>query len=150
MTSNPYAGQLEQQVMGADPVELVRIMFDHLVAAVQDARQHLLAGDRMARGRALAKALGLLGELSQSLDVERGGELAANLQQLYAFIAGRLVEAQAQQTEQPLTDALQALRPLRDAWQELDHSRSEGLAAPSPIGAPDAGSGLDFSLRLSA
>lgn len=125
MISNPYSEQLEQQVLSADPVELVGIMFDHLVACVMEARQSLLSGDRMARGRSIAKALGLVGELSRSLDVEKGGELALTLQRIYAFVAERLVEAQTQQLEKPLVEAAEALRPLRDAWRELDSSLSE-------------------------
>lgn len=129
MISNPYASHWEQQVLCADPIELVGIMFDHLVGAVMDARQHLLAGDRSARGRSIAKALGLLGELSSSLDVQKGGEMAENLQRLYAFVVDRLVQAQSNQLEKPLLEAAETLRPLRDAWKELDRSRS----SESPI-----------------
>lgn len=125
MISNPYSEQLEQQVLSSDPIELVGIMFDHLVACVMEARQNLLSGDRMARGRSIAKALGLVGELSRSLDVEKGGEFARGLQRIYAFVAGRLVEAQTQQLEKPLIEAAETLRPLRDAWKELDSSRAE-------------------------
>jgi flagellar secretion chaperone FliS len=124
MISNPYSGQLEQQVLGADPIELVGIVFDHLIASVMEARQNLLSGDRMARGRSIAKAQGLVGELSRSLDLERGGELARTLRQLYGFVADRLVEAQTQQLEKPLIEAAETLRPLRDAWKELDRLRS--------------------------
>ena len=149
MISNPYAGQFEQQVLGADPIELVSIMFDHLLSSVVDARRHLLDGDRMARGRSIAKALGLLGELSRSLDTERGGELAQTLRQLYAFVADRLVEAQTQQTEKPLAEAVETLRPLRDAWKELDQARSDGMPVALPMAAPGAGSGSGLMFGLS-
>ncbi len=148
MISNPYSEQFEQHVLCADPIELVSIMFDHLVASVVEARQHLLSGDRMARGRSIAKAFGLLGELSRSLDVERGGELALTLRQLYAFVADCLVRAQTHQIEKPLIDAAEALRPLRDAWKELDQSRSEEAPMAFPVGAaatPQV-SGLGFAL----
>ncbi len=128
MNSNPYSGQysgqLEEQVLCADPIELVSIMFDHLVASVGEARKHLVSGDREGRGRSIAKALGLLGELSQSLNMQEGGELARTLHQVYGFVADRLVQAQSQQLEKPLIEAAEALRPLRDAWKELDRKRS--------------------------
>jgi flagellar protein FliS len=150
MISNPYAGQFEQQVLSADPIELVSIMFDHLVASVVEARQHLIAGDRVARGRSIAKAFGLLGELSRSLDMERGGELAHTLRQLYAFVADRLVQAQTQQIEEPLVEAAETLRPLRDAWKELDQARSDEMPVAFPMGAPEAGSGSGLMFGLSA
>lgn len=150
MISNPYAGQFEQQVLCADPVELVGIMFDHLVASIMEARQHLLSGDRAARARSLSKALGLVGELSRSLDLESGGELAQTLRQLYVFVADRLVQAQTQQVEGPLVEATETLRPLREAWKELDQTRSDEMPAAYPIGDPGAGSEPGRNLRVSA
>ncbi len=148
MTSNPYSEQFEQHVLCADSIELVGIMFDHLVASVMEARQHLLSGDRAARGRSIAKAFGLLGELSRSLDLERGGELAHTLRQLYKFVADCLVQAQTRQIERPLVEAAETLRPLRDAWKELDQSRTENLTIAFPGRAPAAAppSGLGFAL----
>lgn len=150
MISNPYSGQLEQQVLCADPIELVGIMFEHLVASVMEARRSLLAGDRVARGRSIAKALGLLGELSRSLDVQQGGELARTLQQLYAFVADRLVQAQTLQLERPLSEAAQTLRPLRDAWKELDHSRSSEMLLPLPGGVCETNLEPNIRFSLSA
>jgi flagellar secretion chaperone FliS len=147
MISNPYSGQLEQQVLCADPIELVGIMFDHLVACITEARQSLLSGDRVARGRSIAKALGLVGELSRSLDIEKGGELPQTLQQLYAFVADRLVQAQSRQMEQPLIEAAETLRPLRDAWRELGCSRSAEI--PPSLAGGYSELSLDSSMRFS-
>jgi flagellar secretion chaperone FliS len=150
MISNPYSGQLEQQVLGADPIELVGIVFDHLIASVMDARQNLLSGDRMARGRSIAKAQGLVGELSRSLDLDRGGELARTLRQLYGFVADRLVEAQTQQLEKPLIEAAETLRPLRDAWKELDRSRSAGAPLSISGCVPEVSPQSSMGFALSA
>jgi flagellar protein FliS len=135
MIANPYSGQFEQQVLCASPVELVGIIFDHLLAAIADSRRALLEGDRTARARSVAKAVGLLGELSRSLDMERGAELALNLRRIYAFAGDCLTQAHTQEMEQPLLDALEALRPLRDAWRQLDQSAREdstSLCAVAP------------------
>lgn len=150
MISNPYSGQLEQQVLCADAIELVSIMFDHLVASVVEARQHLLSGDRMARGRSIARAIGLLGELSRSLDNQAGGKLAQTLRQVYAFVADRLVQAHTQQLEKPLIEAAEALRPLRDAWKELDRSRSADIPLPLSGGMSELNLESNMSFSLSA
>jgi flagellar protein FliS len=150
MISNPYAGQLDQQVLCADPIELVGIIFDHLIASVMEARQNLLAGDRMARGRCITKALGLVGELSRSLDIEKGGELARTLHKIYAFVADRLVQAQTEQLEQPLIEAAETLRPLRDAWKELDRLRSAELPLPLSGAISEMSLDSNMSFTLSA
>jgi flagellar protein FliS len=150
MISNPYSGQLEQQVLGADPIELVGILFDHLIASIVEARQELLSGDRMARGRSIAKAQGIVGELSRSLDLERGGELAQTLRQLYGFVADRLVQAQTRQLERPLIEAAETLRPLRDAWKELDLSRSADTPPPISGCVPELSTQSSMGFALSA
>lgn len=150
MISNPYSGQLEQQILSADPIELVGIMFDHLIASVLEARQYLLSGDRMARGRAISKAQGLVGELSRSLDLERGEDLARTLRQLYGFVADRLVQAQTRQLEKPLVEAVETLRPLRDAWKELDRSRSAATQLPISGCVPELSPASAMGFALSA
>lgn len=150
MISNPYSDQLEQQVLCADPIELVGIMFDHLVASIGEARQHLQSGDRDARARSISKAMGLLGELARSLDEQRGGDIARNLALIYLFAAERLSLAHSKQIEAPLVEAIDALRPLRDAWKELHHSRTHNVEMESSYaaGATDGNyeSGMRFAL----
>jgi flagellar protein FliS len=123
MYDNPYAGQLEQQVLCADPVELVALLFDHLVLRINAAREHLRSGDRMARSQAITRALAMVAELARALDLSQGGSLAANLQRLYDFTARRLTEAQIRESDQALREALHAVLPLREAWHEMEASR---------------------------
>ena len=54
MFSNPYEGQFEQQVLSADPIELIAIVFDHLISSITEARRHLISGDRAARSRCIS------------------------------------------------------------------------------------------------
>jgi len=132
MFSNPYEGQFEQQILSADPVELVAIVFDHLIASIAEARRHLTSGDRAARARCISKAFSLIAELSNSLDGEQGGEIAVNLRRLYGFVGNRLAQAQSYQIELPLIEAMQTLEPLRDAWKTLCRTRVEELRSQLP------------------
>jgi flagellar protein FliS len=146
MYSNPYEGQFEQQILSADPVELVAIVFDHLVASIEEARRHLISGDRAARARCISKAFGLLGELSRSLDGEQGGDVALNLRRLYGFVGNRLAAAQSYQNEQPLIEAMTTLEPLRAAWKALCRARAEDVRSLLPA----SGSSGDARLALHA
>jgi flagellar protein FliS len=145
MYDNPYAGQLEQQVLCADPTELVALLFDHLVLRVNEARSHLRAGDRAARAKAITQSLAIVAELARSLDLAQGGSLAANLMRLYDFTADRLTQAQMHENEQALVEVLRAIEPLRDAWHEV---RMQGLASGSAYHSPDAVvAGEGFAVR---
>jgi flagellar protein FliS len=146
MFANPYEGQFEQQILSADPVELVAIVFDHLIASIAEARRHLISGDRAARARSISRAFGLIAELANSLDSQQGGEIALNLRRLYGFVGNRLVQAQSYQVELPLIEAIQILEPLRDAWKTLCRTRAEQMRSQFPA----CGFSADARLALRA
>jgi flagellar secretion chaperone FliS len=114
---------LETRVTGAEPVELVRLLYQAATGAVRDARRHLAAGEIAARSRAISKAYAIIAELAGSLDRQRGGALAARLAQLYDYIERRLLDANLRQADVPLAEVLGLLATLGEAW--------DGVAAES-------------------
>lgn len=113
---------LEAEVHGADPMQLVRILYRGAGESVAAARRHLAAGAIRERSRAVVKAWGLVGELSRSLDREHGGELSRSLAELYAYMQTRLMEANASQSEAPLIEVERLLGILGEAWTLLSAS----------------------------
>ena len=128
MWHDAHDAYLETRVMSADPLELVRLMYQACTAAVREARQQLACGDIAARSRAISKACEILIELSSSLDFERGGEISKRLAQLYDYIERRLIEANIQQSDAPLAEALGLLSTLAEAW--------DGLKTEAPAESP--------------
>jgi flagellar secretion chaperone FliS len=124
---------IESRILTASPIELVAMLYDAAIAAVRDARRKLAAGDIAARSRAITKACEILIELTQGLDHARGGEISLRLAQLYDYIQHRLIEANIQQNDAPLADALGLLSTLAEAWHTLrDREVQTKAAAPAP------------------
>jgi flagellar secretion chaperone FliS len=115
---------LEERVLSADPVELVRMLYQGCGAAVEDARGHLAAGDIAARSRSISRACDFVLELNASLDHERGGELSRHLARLYDYLLRRLMEANLKASDQYLADVQRVLSTLAEGWQ--------GVAQPDP------------------
>src|SRR5438876_7452209 len=111
---SPFDNYLESQVLSADPLRLVCLLYRGAIDSVEEARLHLASGDVFARGRAVAKASEILAELQTSLDHEKGGDLARNLDQLYDYVQRRLIQAHAEQYETALLDAHWMLGVLLD------------------------------------
>ena len=84
---------LEERILSADPLELVRILYHGCSDAVREARRRLEEGDVTKRSAAISKAQGILIELTHSLDRSRGGEIADRLAELYDYMTRRLIEA---------------------------------------------------------
>ncbi len=120
-------------VVSADPVELVCLLYQHAEAAVQDARRHLKSGDIAARGQAISKAIGLIGELNASLNPEAGGEISANLERLYSYMMFRLTEANIRQQDAPLAEVESLLATLGQAWQEARTRQAAGTKEAAPV-----------------
>ncbi len=107
---------LENRVLSAEPIELVRMLYQAAVAAVRNARHSLAAGDIAARSGSINKAYAILAELHSSLDFERGGDLAARLDGLYDYLRNKLVEANFKQSDACLAEVLTLLSNLSEGW----------------------------------
>lgn len=122
-------------VLSADPMELVCLLYQHALDTVRDARRHLASGDIAARGKAISKAVALIGELNSSLDHQAGGAISSNLQELYSYMMLRLTEANIRQQEGPLAEVESLLATL---WQAWDGARVRQAPASQPAAAPSA------------
>ncbi len=132
---------LESKVLTADPVELVCLLYRGSVDAVRDAQACLAGGRILERARALSKAHAILGHLSGTLDVERGGTLSRRLAELYDYMQRRLIEANRTQQGEPLREVERLLADLLDGWERI----GTGEAAPAER-APLAGAAADESV----
>jgi flagellar protein FliS len=126
---------IESRILTASPIELVAMMYDAAIAAVRDARRKLAEKDIAGRSRAITKACEILIELTQGLDHARGGDISQRLAQLYDYIQHRLIEANIQQSDAPLAEALGLLSTLAEGWHTL-RDREVQTRATAPAAAP--------------
>ena len=87
-------------VADASPTRLVQIMFEHILLNLATAqgcmgriRNNLPLNEVIAKGAAVGKAVRLIGQLRSTLDMERGGKVAENLELLYEYMLRRLTLA---------------------------------------------------------
>ena len=118
MTSTLEA-YMEEKVLSADPLELVRILYRGALEAVEQARRQLAAGNIAARSRAASKAVEILAELSASLDRERAPEVSERLAVMYDYIERRILQGNFEQVDAPFAESLQLLETLAEAWKGL-------------------------------
>ena len=111
---------VETQLAGASPHHLVTMLFDGYMEAVAQARGAMRAGQIEIKGRAISRALGIVQEgLRAGLDLKVGGSLARDLDDLYAYVAGRLTLANVRNDEAMLDECQRLLQPLREAWASI-------------------------------
>lgn len=118
MTS-PYEMYVESSVLTATPLELVGMLYRCAIDALGDARRCLASGDIPSRVAPVNRAFDAVNELSLSLDVEQGGEVARNLADLYAYISHLIILGHADQSDDRFAEAARLLSTLAGAWEEV-------------------------------
>ena len=121
---------LETQVLGASPERLITLLYLGARAAIGQARIHLQEGRVAERGAAISKAIKIVDEgLKTGLNMEAGGEIAANLARLYDYIVRTLLTANLKADPEQLDIADRLLADLAEAWQ-TSIDRPAGVTQP--------------------
>jgi flagellar protein FliS len=89
----------------------------------------MMHGNVVEKGKSVSRSVRIIMGLQGSLDFERGGDLAHNLDELYAYVARRLIRANAHDDLEILDEVRGLMVEIRDAWTNLP-----GLM-PSPTAA---------------
>ncbi|MGD0669897.1 MAG: flagellar export chaperone FliS [Bryobacteraceae bacterium] len=149
MWHEAHDAYLESRILSADPIELIRLLYQTGVSAVQDARRHLAEGKILERSKAITKASQVIIQLGVALDHERGGEISRRLAALYDYMLRRLTEANFQQRDEPLAEVLSLLATLAEGWEGVRPAPKPEVEAepasanrwnPSPAPEPAANS----------
>lgn len=106
--------------VGASPHHLISLLLAQarkkIALAVEASRQH----DLVRRAHSIHRACAIVDALRLSLDLEAGGEIAANLQDLYDYLYRRLLQATAMDDPSGLSESDQILATIQDAWDSMD------------------------------
>ncbi|MES1258042.1 MAG: flagellar export chaperone FliS [Acidobacteriota bacterium] len=148
---NPY---LEQMILSASPVELIRLLYQRAIGSAREAREHLREGRVEKRCASINVVYAVLTELTSSLRAEDAPELAEKLNGLYGYMQGRLVEANLQQLDEPLVEVIGLLTTLAEAWNAVPDPFVQEAAAQSSWsaggGVPAVGAGGVYRVAGSA
>jgi flagellar protein FliS len=109
----------EQEILAESPLARVGRLYDMAGLEISRARAAIAAGDLQAKGRAVDRALRCISVLHASLDMQAGGEVARNLDRLYAYMLRRIVEASLRNDEAPLLEIAGHLSELGSAWRSI-------------------------------
>lgn len=106
-------------------MRLVILLYEQ---AVEDLRRAVAAHRRKdveTRTREIKHALVVIGHLQSSLDKNRGGRVAENLECFYSQLRLGLVEAQSRQSTALLEKQIALLIKVREAWCDVERMQIE-------------------------
>lgn len=118
------------QVLTADGVRLIIMLYDGVVRFNKGAQMAIEAGDIQGRNLFINKSMAIISELMNSLNMERGGEVARKLESLYDFCINELNTANMKNDAKPLDSVNRVMGELRQGWEAIATDRVRTQAEP--------------------
>ncbi len=105
------------QVQSASREKLLLLMYEGAIKFTKLAITAAENGQIAERCTNIGRAFDIVLELNNTLDHEKGGEIATKLEQLYMFMTEQYTKANVNADPQPLKNVLKILETLLEAWQ---------------------------------
>lgn len=110
---------LDAQAAAATPHQLVVMLIDGLLDEIERVRGHIIANRLEQKGQGITKCMNILVGLDSALDDENGGEIAANLHQLYDFCQAELYQASVNNDVDKLENVEKVMTNIKEGWQNF-------------------------------
>ena len=103
----------------ADGMQLIQMLFDGLVDALSSAEGEIERKNIVGKSQSINRASSIIYGLQESLDFEKGAELARNLNDLYEYMARRVMFANMHNDANALREVKGLVSEIRGAWKLL-------------------------------
>ena len=117
-------------VAASDPHGLIVMLMDGALERIAMARGAMQRNDVTEKARLLNRTVSIVAELRGSLDLSAGGQIAANLSELYDYMNRRLMLALANNQIEPLDEVSKLLTDIRGAWVAIPQQARASKVSP--------------------
>jgi flagellar protein FliS len=98
---------------------IVVMLYDGAIKFLDQAVKALEENNIAEKGKYVAKAMDIINELDAVLDIEAGGEVAANLRNLYGFMRRHLQVGHLSNDVQTIREVRSLLNDLNEGWKAV-------------------------------
>ena len=132
--TKPYSVYKETGVKTASQGKLIVMLYTEAVKRMDEALNLFDKNEKVNASNTeqfhahLSKTQEILTELMVSLDMDKGGEIAKNLMNLYVFFNQSLMNASISRKKKDIMDTRKMMNDLREAWITASNQAS----APAP------------------
>jgi flagellar protein FliS len=106
-------------VESASPHRLIQMLMGGALEKISIARAHMLDGKIGPKAEHITWSISIIDGLRVSLDKNKGGEIAQNLEDLYDYMTRRLVEANLHNDPAILDEVSGLLSQIKEAWDAI-------------------------------
>ena len=106
-----------------DQTKLIIMLYDGAIKNASFAVEHMKSGQIEKVHDCLIKTKNIVTELMATLNMDRGGDIANNLQSLYSYMFSQLIEANMNKKTEPVVIVIDLLKELRAAWTQINSKK---------------------------
>ena len=114
-----YRAYQQNDILTLSPEAIIERLYQAMERSLSAAKDAMEKRQTVIKGEKLGHALAIIGELQASLDMERGGEIARNLYDIYSFATHRLLMANVRNDAAMIDEVIRTIQPLSEAWTQL-------------------------------
>jgi flagellar protein FliS len=129
---NAHAAYQSVQVTTTDRGRLLLMMYEGAIKFLKQAKSGLETNDIAKFCRFLSKAQAIIAELMNTLDFEKGGTIARDLDRLYDFMLFYLTEANLYRDPKRISKVISLIDTIYSAYKEIIEGNKAQAAAPTP------------------
>ena len=112
------------------PLELVVMLYDGAIRFLGDASEAHGRNDHRGRATGVSKAMAIVGELRSTLNVDEGSSLALELDRLYDYMFGRLLDVTTKRDLSGIEEVQRLLMTVREGWMQVSAATSTTASPP--------------------
>lgn len=109
----------ESEVSYANPHRLVQMLMEGALDKVATAKGCIERNDLEGKSQQVTWAMSIINGLRTSLDMEAGGAIAVNLDDLYSYMTRRLIDGSTQNDPTALAEVIDLLLEIKGAWDVM-------------------------------
>lgn len=119
MAANPHDVYKINSITTQSPGKIVVLLYEGAIRFLKEAVDAMEQRDYARKGERIGRALDIVGELNEALDLEVGGEVARNLRNLYIFMIQDLTRASFQNDPEKVHGVIGCLEELLAGWKQV-------------------------------
>lgn len=112
-------GAVESEVNFASPHRIIQMLMEGALSKIATAKGCIARNDIAEKSRQITWGMNIIQGLRTSLDAQKGGEVAANLDSLYEYMGRRLLEANVTNDVGILDEVSSLLMEVKAGWDNI-------------------------------
>ena len=122
---NRYEQYSNNKIMTASPAELTLMLYEGAIKFCNIAIMGMEQKDVEKAHKNIVKTEKIIGYLRETLDMKY--QVAQDFENVYVYLARRLVEANIKKDKEILEEVCEHLRSVRDTWKEVMHKSVQNV-----------------------